>query len=279
MPFIDEAVVVCSQYEDFLRVTMPINLNHVKKMVVVTSDKEYDHPVRELCKYYGVLCISTGALHHRGAPFAKAKGINRGLDMCKLDGWIAHMDADIVLPDQTSLMLERIHLDPACIYGADRINCPNAIEFRKYLEARQPQYRYTCLVEVPPHFSFMARWTHPSDGYVPIGYFQLWHGDSARHQFDKRYPENANNAIRNDVQHALQWDSQHRRLIPDFMVIHLDSCKAPIGANWEGRQTPKFDLKATEVPKADGVKCFYDPQHPRFSREKKGGPADKAGKF
>lgn len=266
MPFIDECVITASKYCDFLRVTLPFTLNHVGKVVVVTSDKSYDDPIRDLCRFYGVDCLTTGLFHYKDAPFAKGKAINRGLDLLSKEGWILHMDADIVLPAQTTRVLNRLNLDPMCIYGIDRVNCPNAPAFKRYLDAKQPQYKYTCLVETPGEFPLMARWIHPTDGYCPIGYFQLWNTAAIKGPFHLRYPEDANNAIRNDVQHALQWDGTHRRLIPDLIAIHLDSCNAPIGANWEGRTTPTFDLNAEKAPVSSGVKSFYDPSHPRFQK-------------
>lgn len=276
MSFLDEAVIVCTQYDDFLKVTLPFTLRQVKKVIVVTSDQPYDDGIRHHCRYMGVHCLSTDIMHRFNAPFAKGLAINRGLDLCSKSGWLVHMDADIVLPDQTSLVLSRLELDKKCLYGIDRVACPNALAFKDYLNKNTPQYNNTCLVEPPRNFPLMARWIHPTDGWLPIGFFQMWHGSIARTPFDMRYPEDSNDAIRTDIQHALQWDGKNRRLIPDVIAIHLDSCSAPVGANWTGRTTPRFDMNATEAPSNAGVKSYYDPTHPRFQSKEERGPDNMA---
>jgi len=58
--FIDEAVITASRYHDFLRITLPLNMPHIRKIVVVTSDGDFDGPTRDLCREYGVKCLSTG---------------------------------------------------------------------------------------------------------------------------------------------------------------------------------------------------------------------------
>lgn len=267
LPWIDECVITSSKYHDILKVTLPFTLQHVRKPLVVTSTESFDDPTREVCRYLGVRCVSTGLFYRRGSSFSKGAAINRGLDHISQRDWVLHMDGDIVLPDHTSHALARLDLDTTCIYGIDRVACPNAPAFRKWLEKREPQFRWSCLVETPREWPLMGRYIHTTDGYCPIGFFQLWHGSAARDNRDLRYPEDANNAVRTDVQHSLYWDGHKRRLIPDIIAIHLDSCDAPIGANWNGRKTPPFDLKAEAPPSREGVKSFYDPTHERHQAD------------
>ena len=260
-----ECVVTASRYADFLKVTIPYTLRQVDHLVVVTSDSDYDDPTRDLCKFYCVKCVSTDAFHRHGAKFSKGVAINKGLEQLGRTDWILHLDADIVLPDHTRSQLNKLNdadcLDPACIYGIDRVNCPNWAAWEAY-ESRskhQPQYQYNCLINFPGNFTTMGRYVHPDDNYVPIGFFQLWHTSAYRFSFDKRYPTRGNEAVHTDVQHAIQWDGKNRRLIPEIVGIHLDSCSAPIGANWRGRVTPEFGPQNPN-PSNAGVKSYYSPQ-------------------
>ncbi len=56
----------------------------------------------------------------------------------------------------------------------------------------------------------------------------------------RRYPLHHGDAARTDVQFALQWDRRHRQLLPEVIVLHLESEPAEQGANWKGRTTRPF---------------------------------------
>jgi len=267
--FIDEAVITASRYHDFLRVTLPYTLHHVKKPVIVTSDQAFDDPTRDVCREFGVKCVSTGLFYQGGARFAKGKAINKGLDQCHRRGWVLTMDADIILPAHTSAVLDRLGLDPTALYGVDRVLVPNAAAWKSFIEARTPQYRWSSIIETPAEFPFMARYIHETEGYCPIGYFQLRHGDAGRTSRDLRYPEDGNEATHTDVQYALLWDRANRHLIPEVVSYHLDSCAAPIGANWCGRVTPEFSLDNPHVPTNEGIKSYYDPEFTASSNPNK----------
>ncbi len=258
--FIDEAVLTASRYHDFLRVTLPYTMAQVRRPVVVTSDRPFDDPTRDVCREFGVKVVSTGLFYARGARFAKGKAINKGLDQCHRRGWVATMDADIILPPHASHALSRLDLDTAGLYGIDRVLVPNAAAWREFAARPSPQYRWSSIVETPGEFPLMARYVHETEGYCPIGFFQLRHGDAARNSRDLRYPEEGSEATHTDVQYALHWDRPRRHLIPEIVGYHLDSCAAPIGANWCGRVTPEFDMDAPAVPTAAGVKSYYDPE-------------------
>jgi len=169
------------------------------------------------------------------------------------------MDGDIVLPPHTSHALSRLDLDTAGLYGIDRVAVPNAAAWRDFATRPRPQYRWSSIVETPGEFPLMARYDHETEGYCPIGFFPMRHGDAARNSRDLRYPEDGNEATHTDVQYALHWDRARRHLLPEIVAYHLDSCAAPIGANWCGRVTPEFNPDAPAVPANDGIKSYYDP--------------------
>jgi hypothetical protein len=250
-----EAVITCSRYQDFLAVTLPHTLPHVDHLVVVTSDRSHDDATAHLCHRHSVRCIRTGIFHRRGASFAKGAAINRGLDQLLQGDWVLHLDADIILPPTTRRMLEMVDLDPSCIYGIDRVACPDYATWERFRTTNHHHFMWDCNIVPPPGMPLMSRYVHNHEGYCPIGFFQLWNARrEARHV---RYPDRGNEAVHTDVQHALQWDGHHRRLIPEIIGIHLNSCRAPVGANWRGRQTPEF--KPGLPPDVSTLKGYYDP--------------------
>src|SRR5271170_2345937 len=94
-PFKLEAVIVCSNYADFLRHTLPHNKFLFDRLAVVTDYE--DACTRKLCEYHHVECVPTDALETRKGKFCKGAGVNVGLARLACDGWGLHLDADIYL--------------------------------------------------------------------------------------------------------------------------------------------------------------------------------------
>jgi len=147
------------------------------------------------------------------------------------------MDADIYLPPRTRSILQRISLDPQCLYGLDRMECWSFADWIKFLSAPPLQHEWEIFVHNRP-FPLAVRIAKlDRDGYVPIGYFQLWNpGGSGVCQ----YPEHHTTAARSDMLFAMQWTRDRRHLIPEIIATHLESERAAMGANWNGRTTRAF---------------------------------------
>jgi len=170
--------------------------------------------------------------------------IQRGLDQIGAKDWILHLDADIVLPRKFRQYLDWAHLDERTIYGADRCNL---VGWDKWNRLKQyagawDNHAYGCGHWFHPECSLGSRWVSKLHAYVPVGFFQLFHGsaivDGGYHV--KMYPQEHGDAARSDVQFALQFDRRHRQLLPEVIVLHLDSEPSALGANWKGRMTPRF---------------------------------------
>lgn len=230
-----EAVIVCKDYGDFLEHTLPNNLQHLDRVVVVTHPE--DKRTRSLCDKFGVDCVDTTVFNHDGDRFNKWRGLNLGLGHIKGSDWILVLDADIYLPHRFRDMLQRHNLDPKCIYGADRANVYGYDHWMNHKHKTVPHYSHRYFVEPPREFPLGARIVHYEHGWLPIGYFQLFHKSSGR-----RFPLHVGNAEHGDVLFAVQWARQHRILLPEVIVYHLDShtTPQPMGANWNGRKTPLF---------------------------------------
>ena len=228
-----EAVIVCKDYGDFLQETLPRNIQALDGVVVVTHPS--DRHTKAVCQKLGVNCVETEVMHAKGDKFNKGRCINLGLSHLRHDDWLLHLDADILLPDRFRQMLDHAELNPKNIYGADRLNVKSYDTWKTHKAKRLPQWRYGYLVTPTEEFPAASRLLHGDYGWVPIGYFQLWHSSARR-----RYPINQGSAEHTDVLFGIQWNRENRILLPEIFVYHLESEISKMGANWGGRITKQF---------------------------------------
>jgi hypothetical protein len=243
-----EAVVICVNYSDYLAHTLPASRSVFDNMVVVTSTTDVDTVL--ICNKYNVRCLQTDAFYEDGASFNKGAGINVGLAALSKKSWVVHLDADIYLPAMTRFILERVPLNQKKIYGIDRLMCESYSQWIEYLESTRSLHESWTFAHLNlfPGGSRIVQYGDyiedggPPDGWVPIGFFQLWHPGTSG-VFD--YPERHAAADRTDVLHTKKWKRADRELIPELVSIHLDSVKVRMGENWNGRRTPKFTAQTT----------------------------------
>jgi hypothetical protein len=231
-----EGVIVCVNYSDFLNHTLPENKAHFDNLVVVTDLK--DLATVRVCEKYNVKCVQTNVFYENDAVFNKGAGINAGLAELTKQGWVIHMDADIYLPPLTRYVLEKRDLDQNKIYGVDRLMCPNYESWVAYREGYDTVHEHWTFVHLNS-FPVGTRLVHynDSDGWIPIGFFQMWHpAESGVHH----YPDKHGAADRTDTLHGKKFDRNQRELLPELVVIHLESENCLMGANWNGRKTRKF---------------------------------------
>jgi hypothetical protein len=235
-----EAVTVCIGYADFLAEIAPHNIPVLDRWLIVTSDS--DEETRDLCRRLSLPTLLTEDARRNDEPFNKGRVIERGLQHLSNDGWRLHLDADIALPSRTRLQLEAADLDPKCIYGTDRVMVRNYDDWKRLKSSGWLAHDSQCLVTPPKGFDIGTRWVHHEMGYVPIGFFQLWHStaDQWKGARTRPYPTKHNDACRTDVQHALQWDRRNRELLAELLVVHLESESCANGTNWKGRKTKRF---------------------------------------
>lgn len=236
-----EAIVVCDQYSDFLKLTLPTNKYLFDRIVVVTSAE--DKKTQRACEHYHVECLPTDVLKSRWKEFHKAEGINEGLAKLKMDGWVCHIDADVYMPPQTRLLLQNANLDKSMIYGIDRFNVRGRIAWDGYLNDPQLQQEAGAYIHMNA-FPLGTRVMHGfAGGYVPIGFFQLW---NPKVSGIKCYPVQGTHAGRTDTLFAQMWPRAKRSLIPEIVGYHLESTDASNAANWFGRKTLPFTRESDE---------------------------------
>lgn len=229
-----EAVIVCVDYADFLAETLPENMQFFDKMVVVTSYA--DKKTQALCHQYSVECVVSDCMYDQQAPFEKGRAINLGLAHLMQSDWVLQMDADVLLPHDFRKLLQHARLKTENIYGADRANVVGFDHWHKHKHKRTPAHQHRHFIEAPKEFPVGARLLHHEHGYVPLGYFQLWHGT-------RRYPISRGNAEHSDVLFSCQWPRYQRVLLPEVIVYHLESEDGNMGKNWNGRVTKPFEAK------------------------------------
>ena len=253
-----EAVITCVNYSDFLAHTLSENLQHLDNVVVVTDPE--DKATEALCSKLSVQSIDTKVWYENGDPFNKARGINLGLSHLRHDGWLLHMDADVVLPHRFRSMAQKTKLHKDYIYGADRVNVTGHEKWERIYRTDFKQLKYHCIVEPHTDHEVGARLIHHDYGYVPIGYFQLWHSSQRR-----KYPVNSGSAEHSDVLFAVQWPREKRLLLPELWVYHLESEKSGFGLNWQGRKCKQFckcHPHKPHYPKHPHQPCYCHPHHP-----------------
>lgn len=243
-----EAVTVCVNYSDFLAHTLPLNKQHFDHWVIITSRE--DRATQALCSHHNVECLITDRFTEDGSAFNKAKGINEGLLYHSKRDWMVHIDADIVLPPLFRNMVQKFVSDKKGIYGVDRLMCPDFEEWMKYTQKPKLMYDKWIYIHMDG-FPIAARVAdYNGNGYAPIGYFQMWHPQESKQLL---YPEEHGAADRTDMMFAKKWDRKNRHLIPEIVVIHLDSENATVketGKNWQGRKTMTFGYEGTPPPKS-----------------------------
>ncbi len=237
-----EAVTVCVNYHDFLAVAAQYNAGFFDRWIIITDPSDVN--TQEVCRQFNLDCLVSAEGYDKNHDFNKGWLVDRGLRMVAANGWRLHIDADIILPQRFRNLLEAAHLQEDTVYGCDRIMINSWNEWMKVKESG-----YLTRVNTSCHsvnflggYELGSRWFDMAMGYVPIGFFQLWHSsqDLWRGKNIKPYPHLHNDACRTDVQHGLQWDRNKRELLPELLVLHLSSEKVNNGENWKGRQTRPF---------------------------------------
>jgi len=202
--------------------------------VVVTSPEDLE--TQKLCEFYHVECVQTATISDK---FCKGKAINAGIDRLAKDGWVLHLDADIWLPPQTRILLENACLDRRMVYGMDRFIVHGYKSWAKFLKRPILQHECGSYVHLNNSFPVATRVMQPHmNGYVPIGFFQLWCPSISTIQ---KYPEGHTDAGREDLLFASQWPRRERGFIPELVGYHLESEDSGFGTNWAGRKTKRFE--------------------------------------
>jgi hypothetical protein len=234
-----EGVTTCVGNADFLAATLPLNLRHFDTLIVVTAPE--DKETQRVCDFHGVKYYATDEFQSRWGHFCKGKGINHGLAQLAKDAWLLHIDADIALQPNLRDVLARADLDRSMIYGCDRAEFKSYEQWRRFCDAPEPHTQgngfFIHIGHTGQALGTRVSFAH-AGGYVPIGFFQLWHAESGI----DRYQEGHTDAGREDSHFAAQWPRAKRGFLPEVVCYHLESEAAEMAVNWKGRQTKRFGV-------------------------------------
>jgi hypothetical protein len=236
------ALTVCVNYEDYLSLTLPLNRAFFASYKIIT-DFANAKKLETLAKENNSELIVTDSFYDDNAPFNKGKAINHALKKLrpeKRDGWVCHLDADIILPKNFENLINACPLNTRAIYGCARYYCPKKPkELEKCLERNTDPTKWR-KGKSPGHYyignskkwqpKIPKRWMIR----VPIGFFQLFNLNMG---FE--YPEHVPHAGDSDIYFACQWE-KHEHL-DNIHAVHLPVLKGQSKDNWNGRKTPTLD--------------------------------------
>lgn len=237
-----EAIIVCENYDDYLSLTLPHNIQEVDRLLVVTSQE--DEKTKELCDRLGVEYCVSKRIHEKGAVLAKGKAINDGLDyLGSGKDWILIIDADIILPIGFKKSVKEHTLNTGYLYYTRRWGASHP----EYIQGFMADLRKMSRTELFKRWACkeVAKETTRKGNAIeafPYGYFQLWNVRAKCLQGnDKLYWEGSNTA---------EWDDSNFGMItykgktvqlpvPDFDVIHLPH--GMFKGNWFGRKSHRLE--------------------------------------
>lgn len=207
-------LTVCVGYDDFLKLTLPRILLHVKEFLVITSSA--DIRTQELVASFSpdkVRTLVTDVFYERGASFNKGAAIEQGFDALGRDGWLMVMDADIVFP----VSVPDAELQIGHMYSAPRYILPDVqcLESADQIDITPLTIRKEC---------------------GNYGYFQLFNASDPVLKKRPWYEVDWTHAGGADASFRKRWNNDTRKQL-SFQVVHLGDPDN----NWHGRATPRID--------------------------------------
>lgn len=218
------ALVVCVNYDDFLRITLPQNIKFFDEVVVITSPQDR-RTVDLVSNFSNARCFVTDAFYRHGASFNKGLAIEECYDFMGRTGWMVNLDADIILPYKIVAPV-----DKQVLYGVRRRILKNPAHYRKDMNWRKARRRNDRII---------------------CGYFQLFHATADVLKVRPWVGTESIHAGHYDHYFQDHWPKEKRVFLP-IDVLHL----GPVDTNWFGRASPRLDKVV--VPQADERKAKMD---------------------
>ena len=200
-----EIVTTCVGFDDILDVTLAKNHPQCDTLIVVTTHD--DKATQNVARKHGAICVQTDLFYKNGRSFNKGAAINAGFDYFQYNGWRLHLDSDIILPDNFNrILFNHTHLERHCLYGADRFNIIGNENIKKLVNSSSPQHHHGLLVGESGNDGVLGhRVVDNLRGYLPLGFFQLWHCST-----QKPYPYSLGTAAHDDMIFSASWPLQCR---------------------------------------------------------------------
>lgn len=205
-----KAIIPCVEFDDILKITLPLNAWHFSKILIVTSHDDYrtQQYVKSL-RDPKIAIFATNAFYRDGAPFNLGAALELGFDALGRSGWICRMDADIILPK--NLSWSGVH--PGYLYT------PRRHILREIREHANVDWSILPIREEAGFWGYCQVF-HASDSVLPLP----WYGQDSVH------------AGGSDGYFSDHWPA-HKKLRPNWNVLRL----GPTNKNWAGRTIDRLD--------------------------------------
>lgn len=212
-----DVIITSVDYNDFLILSLENNTKYFDNITVVTSND--DIICQNICKSYGVKCITTDSFYEDDFLFNKGKAINIGIESIVNPEFILLLDADIIVTNKFDLS----NLEPDTLYTSDRWICYNHFQYERWRKGE------TQVNNLPKY--------ERDNGY---GFFQLFNFNNSLDV--KWYPSELENSSHPDLKFSSLFS---KKQTIDVDIIHLGDVKK----NWNGRKSEKFitDNLFTEI--------------------------------
>jgi hypothetical protein len=212
-----DVIITSVNYNDFLILSLENNTKYFENITVVTSND--DIICQNICKSYGVKCITTDVFYEDGFKFNKGKAINVGIESLTNPEFILILDADIIVTNK----IELTNLESDTLYTSDRWICYNHFQYEKWKKGETP-------VNNLPKYE-------RDNGY---GFFQLFNFNNTMES--KWYPSELENSSHPDLKFSSYFPKKQTISVD---IIHLGDVKK----NWNGRTSENFitDNLFTEI--------------------------------
>lgn len=219
-------VMVCVNYGDFLKITLPLNKSHFDEIIVVTSHN--DDITKKICSENSIRYVETNRMYEsENDAFNKGKAINEGIKNLKHNDWLVITDADMVFPDDTKKILNSID-NKNNIYGISRYICPTKNEFDDYYKTKT----------IPNNWKHQKKLIN-----IGVGFFQManFNCDIMKNKTKNSswYSEKWGHCGRSDRSFWRSWPDSNRSVIKNLFGIHLGD--DGMATNWFGRKSRLFE--------------------------------------
>lgn len=138
-----EAIIVCVNYSDFLKITLPLNLINFNHVVIITSlnDEKTKEYVKNL-NNPSISLIETDVFTRNGAIFNKGAAINIAYSFLKYKDYICYLDSDIVIEDCFFDKFKQFNPNIEYFYGCPRRDFPQKNNWEDFVNGNVDKNKF-----------------------------------------------------------------------------------------------------------------------------------------
>lgn len=211
-----DGLVVSVDCGDQLAKTLPANVGHFDRLIVVTAPR--DERSQQVARDCGAEIVLADP-HHGDSAFNKGHMLNAGLTRLAEADWVLLHDADVFLPP-TLGELRQLILNPGCLYYTKRHHLPSHVT--------EPDWALVTDYEL----------LDPQGNNNPWGYFQLFNIRASSISRPFRFPECFCSAGTIDHWTQAQWPKDKQISLADWAGDHrfdaLHLWHGPLASRWNG---------------------------------------------